>query len=90
MATSLTHCFNFITTVLRGFHVYHNTVNWSPFDGQEVAFKCEFNDPYDKFAGCGKAILPGKIAPVVVGHVHDLFGSPYKKVRRYRQLCKEG
>ena len=66
MAT--TDCFTF-TTALHGFHVYHNTVNWNLYIGQDVSFKCELDNMNDKFAVCGKALLPGKIAPVVVGHV---------------------
>ena len=66
MAT--TDCFTFITD-LRGFHVYHNTVNWNPYIGQDLSFKCELNNMHDKLAVCGKVLLPGRIAPVVVGHV---------------------
>ena len=63
-----TDCFTFITA-LRGFHVYHKTVNWIPYIGQDLSFKCELNNMHDKFTVCGKALLPGKIAYVVVGHV---------------------
>ena len=55
MATN--DCFTFITA-LRRFHIYH-----------KLNFKCEFNNMHDNFAVCGKALLPGKIAPLVVGHV---------------------
>ena len=34
---------------LRGFHVYSNTVNWKPHNGQKVNFKQECKNPYDKF-----------------------------------------
>ena len=63
-----TDCFNFIAA-LRGFHVYHDTVNWNLYIGQDLRFKCELNNIRDKFAVCGKALLPEKIAPVVAGLV---------------------
>ena len=63
-----TDCFTFIAA-LYGFQVYHNTVNWSPYIEQDWSFKCELNNMHDKFTVCGKALLPGKIAPVVAGHV---------------------
>ena len=63
-----TDCFTFITA-LRTFHVYHDTVNWNPYIGQDLSFKCELNNMHNTFAVCGKALLPGKISPVVVGHV---------------------
>ena len=75
------HYFNFITA-LRSFHVYHNTVNWNPYARQEIAFKCEFNNPYDKFAVCGKGMLPGKIVPVVIGHAP-------KKIPRFFWFAKQ-
>ena len=68
MASAVTHCYQF-TTALRGFHVYYNTVNWKPFVGQKLTFNCERNNPHDKFAVCGKTILPGKLVNSVVGHV---------------------
>ena len=52
MATA--DCFTFITA-LHGFHVYHNTVNWNLYIGQDVSFKCELDNMNDKFAVCGKA-----------------------------------
>ena len=66
MAT--TDFFTFITA-LRGFHVYHNNMNWNSYIGEDLSFKCKLNNMHDKFAVYGKALLPGKIAPVVVGHV---------------------
>ena len=68
MALSITHCFEFITA-LRGFHVYGNTMNWKPYNGKEIVFKCELNNKHDEFAVCGKAMLPGKIASVIVVYV---------------------
>ena len=62
-----TDCFTFITA-LCGFHVYHNTVNWHLYTGQNLSFKCELNNMHNKFAVSDKALLPGKIAPIVVGH----------------------
>ena len=44
-------------------------MNWNPYIGQDLSFKCELNNMHDKIAVCGKALLPGKIAPVIVGHV---------------------
>ena len=63
-----TDCFNFIAASRR-FHVYHDTVNWNLYIGQDLSFKCELNNMRDKFAVFGKALLPEKIAPVVVGLV---------------------
>ena len=68
MASAATHCYQF-TTSLRGFHVYYNTVNWEPCIGQKLPFNCECNNPHNKFAVCGKTILPGKLLNSVVGHV---------------------
>ena len=66
MAT--TDCFTFITA-LRGFQVYHNIVNWNPYIGDQLSVKCKLNNMHDKFYVCSKALLPGKFAPFVVGHV---------------------
>ena len=66
MATN--DCFTFVTA-LGSFHVYHGTVNWNPYIGQDLSFKCELNNMHKKFAVCSKALLPGKIVPVDVGHV---------------------
>ena len=51
MALSIAHCFEFIIA-LRGYHVYVNAVNWKPYNGQEIVFKCELNNKHDKFAVC--------------------------------------
>ena len=63
MATN--DCLTFITP-LRSFHVNHNTLNWNPYIGEDLSFKCELNNVPDKSAVCGKAFLPGRIAAVVV------------------------
>ena len=63
-----TDCFSFVTS-LHGFHAYHHTVSRNPYIEQEISFKRELNNTCDKCAICGKAILPGQIAPVVIGHV---------------------
>ena len=68
MTSAVTHCYQF-TTALRVFHVYYNLVNWKLFVGQKLTFNCERNNPHDKFAVCGKTILPGKLVNSVVGHV---------------------
>ena len=34
-----------------------------------LSFKCDVDNIHDKFAACGKALLSGKVAPVVVGHI---------------------
>ena len=61
-------CSNFIIA-LRGFHAYHNTVNLNPCIEQKYNFKREFYNKHGRFAVGGRAMLPGKVAPVVVGHV---------------------
>lgn len=66
--TSIQHSFEFITG-LRGFHVYKNTENWKPFVGQEISFKRELSNSFDRFAVAGKVLLLNKLAPVVVGHI---------------------
>ena len=55
------------TTALRGFHVYR--CEWKPYLNQPIEFKRELDNPYDRFAVAGKAKLPGKLCPVIVGHV---------------------
>ena len=54
---------------LRGFHVYKNTENWRPSKGQELTFHREFNNDFHRSAVAGKTLLPGKLAPSIVGHV---------------------
>ena len=54
---------------LRGFHYYHTKEKWVPFLGQHLTFKREHNNPEDKFAVAGQAALPGRLAPVTVGHI---------------------
>ena len=72
---TLTNCFSIITA-LRGFHVFHNGVNLNLRIGREISCKCELNNKQEMFALSDSAILPGKIAPVVVGHAS-------KKLLRY-------
>ena len=56
-------------TGLRGFRVYCNTVNWVPYVGQNIIFKCEYNNKHDRFSVAGKTPLKGRITPITVGHV---------------------
>ena len=63
----LTNGFKIIIALL-GFHVFRNTVSLDLGIRQETSCKCELNNKLDKFAVCGSAILPGKIAPVAIGH----------------------
>ena len=56
-------------SALRGFHVYKNTENWRPAKGQELTFHREFNNDFDRSTVAGKTLLPGKLAPSIVGHV---------------------
>ena len=63
-------------TVLRGHHVYSNTVTWIPYVGQKITFKREHNNPYDKFAVAGKVTMKEKIGLIVVGHAPRKL-SPY-------------
>ena len=37
--------------------------------GQQITFSKEENNPHDRFAVAGKAMLKGKLCPVTVGHV---------------------
>ena len=52
-----------------GFHVYKNIENWRPVKGQKLIFHREFDNDFDRFTVAGKTLLPGKLAPSVVGHV---------------------
>ena len=36
---------------------------------QEVTFHCEFDNTYGSFAVSGKALLSGKVAPLLIGYV---------------------
>ena len=40
-----------------------------PYVGQNIIFKCEYNNTHDKFAVAGKTLLKGRIAPITVGYV---------------------
>ena len=42
---------------------------WKPVKGQELTFHREFDYDFDRFAVAGKTLLPGKLAPSIVGHV---------------------
>ena len=64
----MTDTFEFFTG-LRGFCVCCNTVKWVPYVGQNIIFKCEYNNKRDRFAVAGKTLLKGCIAPITVGHV---------------------
>ena len=37
--------------------------------GQELTFHRELDNDFDRFAVAGKTLLPGKLAPSIVGHV---------------------
>ena len=37
--------------------------------GQKLTFHREFDNNFDRFAVAGKTLLPGKLAPSIVGHV---------------------
>lgn len=55
-------------SVIRGFHVYGNTVNWRPSMGEHLKFKQEHSNPHDQFAVAGQTTsLNGR--HVTVGHV---------------------
>ena len=45
------------------------TKNWRPVKVQELIFHHEFDNDFDRFTVAGKTLLPGKLAPSVVGHV---------------------
>ena len=55
-------------SVLRGFHVYGNTVNWDPFLGELLTFEQEHANPHDQFAVAGQTLLNGRRS-ITVGHV---------------------
>ena len=75
---TLTNCFSIITA-LRGFHVFHNGVNSNLRIGKEISCKCELNNEQEMFALSDSAILPGKIAPVLLvmllNNCRDIFDS---------------
>ena len=64
-------------SALRGFHVYKNTQNWGPVKWQELIFHCEFDNNFDIFAVTGKKLLPGKLAPSIVGYVYVNYNDIY-------------
>ena len=54
---------------LRGYHVYHNTVNWKPYVKQKIALKREHNNEHDKFEVAGRVTMRGRFGWIVVGHI---------------------
>ena len=54
---------------LRGYHVYHNTVNWRPYVKEKIALKREHNNEHDKFAVAGRVTMRGRFGWIVVGHI---------------------
>ena len=61
-------------TGLRSFHAYCNTVNWVPYVGQNIIFKCEYNNKHGRFSVADKTLLKDRIRPIAVGHVpRELF-----------------
>ena len=61
----MTDTFEFFTG-LRGFHVYCSTVNWSPYIGQNIIFKCEYKNKQGRFILAGEK---DRIALITAGHV---------------------
>ena len=59
-------CEDFLTG-LRGYQVYRNI--WKPYVGQNISFRQERDNKYDRFAGCGLVKIPGKIELTIVGHI---------------------
>ena len=45
---------------LRGYHVYHNTVNWKPYVKEKTALKREHNNEHGKFAVAGRVAMRGR------------------------------
>ena len=68
MASSIAHCFQ-VRSAIRGYHVYCNSEGWTPKMGEKISFRREFDNKHDRFAVSAKSSLPGRIAPVTVGHV---------------------
>ena len=56
-----------INTGLRGFHV-HRT-NWKPYLKQQLTFKQEQDNKYDRFAVAVQTRLLGTLFPSTVGHI---------------------
>ena len=54
---------------LRGYHVYHNTVNWKPYVKEKIALKREHNNEHDKFAVARRVTMRGRFGWIVVGHI---------------------
>ena len=81
----MTDTFEFFTG-LRGFHVYCSTVNWSPYIGQNIIFKCEYKNKQGRFALAGEK---DRIALITAGHVPMQDGAQFeatvhnKKVRPF-------
>ena len=50
--------FDFLTG-LRGYYVYRNI--WKPYVRQNISFRQERDNEYDRFAVCGLVNIPGKI-----------------------------
>ena len=55
---------------LRGFHVYHNTVNWKPYVKEKITLKRELDNKHNKFAVAGRVTMRGKFGWIVVGHAN--------------------
>ena len=54
--------------VLRGYHVYATTENWTPYQGENISFHCEHGNIHDQFAVAGRTQVLNR-ANVTVGHV---------------------
>ena len=64
----MTYTFEFFTW-LRGSQLYCNMVDWVPYVGQNIIFKCKYNNKHDRFVVAGKTVLKGRIAPITIEHV---------------------
>ena len=58
--------FDFFTG-LRVYHVYRNI--WKPYVRQNILFRQERDNEYDRFDVCGLVKIPGKIELTIVGHI---------------------
>lgn len=74
-----TLCYEFYCG-LRGFHVYSNI--WKPKLNEKINITHERGNMYDSNAMAGKILLPGTLAPSIVGHIP-------KEISRYTRYIVE-
>ena len=70
---------------LRGYHVYHNTVNWKPYVKEKITLKREHNNEHDKFAVAGRVTMRGRFSGLLLDTYQKNFlamcGTQFRKGR---------